>query len=741
MKTKHTDPAQASPPQAAPEPGHFAQIKALFEELCELPDPAAQQARLDALDTSPDIKAQVLNLLARDAVNTTRFAKPVAGMMASAAGPELRAGDSLGAWRLISELGRGGMGQVYLAERNDGHYQQQAAVKLLRGFVGETALAQLARERQILAGLQHPNIARLIDGGTTPRGRPYLVLDYVEGRTISDYVMRNKPGMRELLALFGMVCEALAYAHRQLILHCDIKPSNVLVGADGRAMLLDFGVAQLQGKEGNETLAATPRYASPEQLAGLPASAASDVFGLGRLLQELLRCSPALLMSLSQGRQQELQAIATKACREDPEQRYLSVSELQADLERFKQHRPLQALAPTRRYRCQKFLRRHWPAVGMASAALLLSSGFTWQVMEERDRAESARSAAAQVSDFMLNMFIVNDPSFDVPAAKLLKDAQDQLEHGLGEQAEVQAQLYLSLGTVQKNRGELKTARELLSRGAEIERGLGGKKTLAALQFQLGDTANLSGDYPQAMQAALEGLRLRLSMTPPIAANVNASKAQAGFLSAMAGQEALGLPLLQEALRQAEAERPGSHAHALALSYLSTLRREAADYPAAADLARQALEVRLKIDGPQHPRSIKMREDLALIQALMGQGAQGVTELQACIRQREEQSGKQHLNLARSWDLLGQAHSAAGQFEAAVQAHERARQMREKLGQQDSGIYHLGLLSLAQAQLKLGQKTAARAQLQAVLDYGRQHFAPEQPSYKKAQQAMALADS
>jgi len=536
MRTKNADPARPSSPQAAPEPGHFAQIKALFQELCELPDAAAQQARLDALGPPPGIKARVLNLLARDAVNTTRFAKPVAGMMASAAEPELRAGDSLGAWRLVSELGRGGMGQVYLAERNDGHYQQRAAIKLLRGFVGETALAQLARERQILAGLQHPNIARLIDGGTTPRGRPYLVMDYVQGRTISDLVMHNKPGLRELLDLFGMVCEALAYAHRQLILHCDIKPSNVLVGADGRAILLDFGVAQLQGKEGNETLAATPRYASPEQLAGLPASAASDVFGLGRLLQELLRCSPALLMGLSSGRQRELQAIATQATREDPEQRYHSVPELQADLERFKQHYPLQALAATRAYRSQKLLRRHWPAVLGCSAALLLSTAFTLQLIEERDRAESARSAAAQVSDFMLNMFIVNDLSFDVPAAKLLSDAQDKLEHGLGQQAEVQAQLYLSLGTVQKNRGELKIARQLLMRGAEIERRLGGQKTRAALLFQLGDTANLSGDYPQAMSAAWEALRLRQSMAQPNPDSLNTSKAQAGFLSAMAGQ-------------------------------------------------------------------------------------------------------------------------------------------------------------------------------------------------------------
>ncbi|MBB4843731.1 serine/threonine-protein kinase [Paucibacter oligotrophus] len=720
-------------------PAEFTELKALFNELCELPDAAAQNARLDELKTPAPLKLRVLSLLAQQTGEQSRFARPLLETLAG--GPELRVGDTVGAWRLVSVLGHGGMGQVYLAERSDGHYQQLAALKLLRSCNDEAALAQLAHERQILAGLNHPHIARLIDGGTTPRGRPYLVMDYVQGESLLRYALRQRLNLRELLNLFGMVCDALAYAHRQLILHCDIKPSNVLVDLDGRAMLLDFGVAQLQGgdgRAGSDTLAATPRYASPEQLAGRPASAASDVFGLGRLLQELLRCSPALLTSLGEGRQRELQAIAAKATHEDPEQRYLSVPELQADLQRFRQHRPLQALAPTRRYRSQKFLRRHWPAVSVASATLLLSSAFTWQVMEERDRAESARSAAAQVSDFMLNLFITNDPSFDVPAAKLLSEAQTQLEQGLGEQPEVQAQLYLSLGIVQKNRGELKTARQLLARGAEIERSLGGQNILAALHFQLGDTANQSGDYPQAMAAALEGLRLRQAMNPPNSNNVNASKAQAGFLSAMAGHAEQGLPLLEEALRQAEAERPGSHAHALALSYLSTLRREAADYPAAAELARRALDIRLKIDGPQHPRSIKMREDLALIRALMGAGAQGIAELQACIQQREEQSGKQHLSLARSWDLLGRAHSAAGQFEAAIQAHERARAMRERLGQQDSGVYHLGLLKLAQAQLQLGRKEAARLHLQAVLDYG---FAPTQPSYQKARQAMALAES
>jgi len=714
------------------------QLKALFNELCELPDAAAQNARLDELKIPQPLKLRLRRMLAQEAGEGSRFARPLLETLVS--GPELRVGDSVGAWRLVSVLGHGGMGQVYLAERSDGHYQQLAALKLLRGFSGEQALAQLARERQILAGLNHPNIARLIDGGSTPRGRPYLVMDYVQGESMLRYALRQRLSLRELLRLFGMVCDAVAYAHRQLILHCDIKPSNVLVGLDGRAMLLDFGVAQLQGKDGqagSDTLAATPRYASPEQLAGQPASSASDIYSLGRLLQELLTHT-SQLPRLWSARRHEMQTLLDKACHPDPELRYHSVPELQADLSRFLQHQPLAALPRQGLYPARKFLRRHWASALMTAGALLLSLGFTWRMMQERDRAERERDKAAaaqaashQVSDFMLTMFVSNDPGNDMPASRLLARAQEELEHGLGEQPEVQAKLYLSLAIVQKNRGELGAARQLLEQGIALERQSPKQANLSSMLYQLAVTHRLSDDLALALAPALETLALRRHSEAPDSDSVSNATALAGYLKASTGALSEGRQWLEASLQLAENKRPRSHAHALSLSYLALLRQQTHDFAAAQAMTERALAIRREIDGEDHPRCLTVAEDLALIMSQNNQAAEAQRMLEASIAKRIDLRGAHQLALARSWDYLGQAQLAQGQNAQAQQSLHKALQLYQSLGGQNSGSYHLSLQHLAEAQLQQGQAEAALSQLKRFFDYADRFFLPQQASYQQ----------
>jgi len=330
--------------------------------------------------------------------------------------PPLPTGSRLGAWTLLRPLGEGGMGTVYLAERSDGHYEQRAAIKLLRGINSPDAMAQLARERQILASLKHPHIARLIDGGAAPGGQPYLVMDHVVGERIDSYIETYSPNLATCLALFQQICEAVAHAHRQLIVHCDLKPGNVLVDAEGRAMLLDFGIAQLPGLETARTTALTPRYASPEQQAGQPASTVSDIYSLGCLLKELLELLPDY-RALSKSRRAELAAIIQRACEHEPQRRYRDVAELQDDLRAFGQHRPLRACANSRRYRLRKLLRRRWPWFLVGLLILGLSTGFTLSLVSERDRAETARrlaqdeaDKAQRVSKVMIGIFEDFDP-------------------------------------------------------------------------------------------------------------------------------------------------------------------------------------------------------------------------------------------------------------------------------------------------------------------------------------------
>jgi serine/threonine-protein kinase len=382
----------------SPDAGDYARIKALFNAVCDLPDIAAQHAALAAQGADAATAERVLALLGHGAAQT-RFAAPVAAAAARWLDQELAPGDRLGAWTLEHEMGRGGMGRVFAARRSDGHYEQRAAIKVLLGYTGSEAQQRLMRERQILASLEHPNIARLLDGGTTPAGRPYLVMEFAEGQPIDRHAEAQRLDLDARLQLADAVCEALAYAHRNLVIHCDIKPGNVLVDADGRVRLIDFGISRLEGEADGEAgaPAMTPGYASPEQQAGRAPGVASDIYSLGRLLQELL----APLRGRHR-RGHELDAVVAKATAPDPALRYHSVAALQIDLQRLRAHLPVEALPQTVAYVTGKLLQRRWPWALAATAALLMAAGFTVRVVQERNEAQFQRQQAEGLIEFML---------------------------------------------------------------------------------------------------------------------------------------------------------------------------------------------------------------------------------------------------------------------------------------------------------------------------------------------------
>ena len=294
------------------------------------------------------------------------------------------------------------MGAVHLAERADGHFEQQAAIKLIRGLPGSDTLVHFARERQILATLQHPHIARLLDGGATPGGQPYLVMEYVEGAPIDEDCRDRGLDLRARLDLFRAVCAAVQFAHQRLIVHCDLKPSNILVRADRTPALLDFGIARVLDRprvveaEGYFT----PGYASPEQLAGDTLTTASDVYALGLVLFELVTGRKARVdtadrtvarLTEASVRPSELagdvpwrariagdlDAIVLRATAARPAARYVSAQELGDDVQRFLEHRPVRARAPTLRYRATRLLRRRWPVALAMACALLVLAAFT----------------------------------------------------------------------------------------------------------------------------------------------------------------------------------------------------------------------------------------------------------------------------------------------------------------------------------------------------------------------------
>jgi tetratricopeptide (TPR) repeat protein/tRNA A-37 threonylcarbamoyl transferase component Bud32 len=346
----------------------------------------------------------------------------------------LRPGDVVGSYRLIAPLHEGGMGVVFLAERADQQYQQRVAIKFIRGELALFGLERRFRvERQILANLNHPNIAKLIDGGVTPAGQAYLVMDYVEGRPLIEAAAGAPLGQK--LRLFMKVCDAVQYAHQNLVVHRDLKPANILLNDQGEPKLLDFGIAKILDPSESQTAtiaqAFTPRYASPEQVLGNPVSTLSDVYSLGVLLYELLAGvlpynaqaldSTRLLRAIveeesvrpsshARGLPADLDFIVLKALRKEPGQRYGSVSDLAGDIQNVLDGRPVTARAPTLQYLARKFVRRHRGSViaaSVAACAIAIGVGMT---LRQSHVANQERDKAQAVSAFMQELIQSGGP-------------------------------------------------------------------------------------------------------------------------------------------------------------------------------------------------------------------------------------------------------------------------------------------------------------------------------------------
>ncbi|MEH6418213.1 protein kinase domain-containing protein [Pseudomonas sp. CGJS7] len=520
----------------------WQELRRLFDAVCDLPA-SRWRDELRALSDDDALIEEALQLLGAQTEDFGQVARPLGELIAQRPDSELQPGDRLGDWLLGERLASGGMGTVFTAERADGLFRQQVAIKLLRsnGLNQQAFAERLAAERQLLAELQHPNIARLYDGGTTPSGQPYLVMEYVPGRPLDEYCELRSPDLHRRLYLFQRICAAVQSAHQRLIVHCDLKPGNVLVLDDGEPMLLDFGIAQVldrqqgDGERGNAFC--TPAYASPELLGGARVSVVSDVFALGVLLTELLACralgrglaerdTPVPLPSVLAGpecgwRRQlrgDLDAIAARACDLDPRKRYSSVEALSQDIGRHLAWRTVSARPQTWSYRFGRYLRRHWREAAATATVLLLAGGFVWRVTAERARAEREAAVAEQVSEFLVSAFDAADPrmrgaraSEDISARQVLDASAAKIGQGLNDTPAIRARLRAVLGRAYRNLGQPQRAEALLAQAARefldpaVARPDQAAQALAELSLSLSDRQYGA----QAVAAARQALALR----------------------------------------------------------------------------------------------------------------------------------------------------------------------------------------------------------------------------------------
>ena len=454
------------------------------------------------------------------------------------------AGQLVGPYRLVRELGRGGMGSVWLAARADGQFAQHVALKLIKlGMDSAHVQSQFRRERQLLARLQHPNIAQLIDGGVDERGRPWFAMEYIDGKGLHAWVNDCAPDLRRRLLLFVKLCRAVAHAHAQLVVHRDLKPSNVLVQADDEPRLLDFGIAKLVEHDDAEQTATLQRflsrdYAAPEQLRGQPVSTATDVYALGLLLFELLtglryrtlhkdgvarlRPSSALAAGATAHPTHiarvhlrgDLDAIMLRALSDDPARRYPGAQALADDLQRHLDGKPVEARPDGWAYRSAKFVRRNRAAVSVAAlalVALLVVSGVAlWQAhakVQEAERARIALKRSEAIRDFIQSVFLGADPlrgkGVDTTAGELLQAARGRVEHDLDDEPEIAAALldqigntYVSIGADDLARETLREALAFNARAARpslrIEASAGGR--MAYYAYSDGHSEQALGD-------------------------------------------------------------------------------------------------------------------------------------------------------------------------------------------------------------------------------------------------------
>ncbi|MEO7218440.1 MAG: serine/threonine-protein kinase, partial [Gemmatimonadaceae bacterium] len=499
---------------------------------------------------SPDLAAEVTLLLSGEGEADKRgfLSNPpvevLAGAFTETVGGDL-AGMQLGAYVLERRIGEGGMGTVWLANRADGRFEGQAAVKLLNlGLLSPTGHARFRQEGSVLARLAHPGIARLMDAGVTPGGQPYLVLEYVDGERIDSYVTRNNLSLEARIRLVLDMLAAVGHAHSNLIVHRDIKPSNILVTSDGTVKLLDFGIAKLLGEglagaDGGmltleSTRALTPEYAAPEQVTGEPITTATDVYAAGVLLYMLLSgrhptaegCQTPLdtIRALKEVRAAklglgDLDSILAKALHKDSGKRYQTVYVFAEDLRRYLAHQPVRARGDTVAYRARKFVRRHRIGVGgvlVASLAVLAATGFSIVQMREaqvqRDAAIYERQrVSAQVEFQSQVMSQVGDKP--ITMHEILDRSRAALEREYSNAPHVLIPILLQLSARYAEQGDSKIRGELLARADSLATATGDRGDQIQARCEMADNMRTEGRYPDA-QRMIDSTQAMLRATP-----------------------------------------------------------------------------------------------------------------------------------------------------------------------------------------------------------------------------------
>lgn len=699
----------------------WQRAQALFEQLADQPA-ATWDARLAELEQDAALRKMVLSLLQADRASGDFIDSAIASAATATTQSPERAGMLVGPYRIVRELGRGGMGSVFLAERADDNYRAHVAIKFLHSVLASPDIERRFRlERQILADLDHPNIARLVDGGQTADGTPYLVMEYVDGVPVDEWCTEQQLSTRARVALVCTLCDAVQQAHQALIVHRDLKPANILVTADGTPKLLDFGIArllqaeQVSGVDRTMYQAMTPTYASPEQLRGDPVGTSSDTYSLGVVLYRLLAgVPPHQLAGLSPAEVErivctghvappsthaspavarairgDLDTIVLKALHVDPAMRYGTASELADDLRRWQHREPVRARPVTMRYRMLQFIRRHPVAVSATVVALLaLGALGTTSVVQarratmERDRAQQRQAVAEGATNFLIELFTLTDPSTEggalLTAREMLDEGAQRVRTGALPEPEVRATLAVALATIYRNLALYDEAGSLIDTAVDLRARLYGT-TSTEYAFALHERAEYQynlGWYDSTAALHRQVLAIQENVAPGDNDLTEATLYGLGSVLDEIGQYEEAERHLREGLAmRRRLEGDSSISVATSLLGLASVLRHTGRYPEAIAALEQALAIHERHTGRRTLDVAQVINHLARTMSLAGRPAEALPLAQEAASIQHEMLKVAHPETAATLGNVSGILSTLGRYEEAAEARRESLEM------------------------------------------------------------------
>jgi len=717
--------------------------KILFDEAQQVNSDTRAEFVAGACEGDPKLLEELNTLLAASAQSESYF-EQLAGKFSLPAladdAPVMPANPMVGQWRLLEPIGRGGMGSVYLAERADEQYEQRVAIKMLpMGLISEESRGRFALERQILANLVHDNIARLLDGGMTADGTPYFVMDYVDGEPINSYCDRHGLGIDERLDLFLDVCEAVQYAHRNLVVHRDLKPGNVLVDNSGAVKLLDFGIAKLAAADDESARLTrtgyspmTSLYASPEMLMQQPATTLTDVYALGVMLYELLttrnpfdvegenampdvwqrirELEPALPSravetaansdapveeryglrpeQLRKRLQGDLDTITLRAIAKRPEDRYSSVEQLSADIKRHQQGLPVLARPATIGYRFRKFAARRKSVVAAVVASILFVATTLYQARQtslEADRANREAAVAQQVSDYLVSIFEVSNPSAALGETISARELLDRGAEGLtAEQIAdpvVRARLMSTIGHVYEGLALHDDSESLFDQALTLQVQELGELDAATLEtrMRLGSLYLEQGRFADAentLATALGGQRQSLGLDHP---DTLASMHGLAIAHAQQGDFATAAEISEE-LVPARRELLGeNHPDTLKSSgNLGIFYKLQGQWDRAEEIYRDVLEAQRRVLPDDHPDIMSLLQNLADLLSDQGRYSDAEPVYEQAIAMATRLFGAEHPQTTRATINFANLYQGSGDWKKAEELYARTVEIQRK---------------------------------------------------------------